>query len=88
MMALSTLLTGLEPLIGQIVRASDPITILVSINRTKHESQLSVTQPITQINLFNNRVLYFLFLLTKTSKLIYINSVTLKSLKKKNFLTI
>lgn len=40
-MCLNTLLTGLEPKLGQIIRASNPLTILEAINRIKRELQLS-----------------------------------------------
>lgn len=39
-MALNTLLTGLEPKIGQIIRASDPDSILTAVARIKRELQL------------------------------------------------
>lgn len=39
-MALNSLLTGLEPKIGQIVRASDPKDILTAVSRIKRELQL------------------------------------------------
>lgn len=40
-MALNTLLTGLEPNLGKIVRAGNPPSILEAINRVKRELQLS-----------------------------------------------
>lgn len=39
-MCLNTLLTGLEPRLGQIIRANNPVTMLDAINRVKRELQL------------------------------------------------
>lgn len=51
-MVLNTLLTGLEPKIGQIVRASDPVDMLTAISRVRRELQLNYfeTQKIGRSN--------------------------------------
>lgn len=51
-MTLNTLLTGLEPKIGQIVRASDPADILTATNRIRRELQLTYfeTQKMNNTN--------------------------------------
>lgn len=50
-MALNTLLTGLEPKVGQIIRASDPDDIITAISRIKRELQLRhfETQKFTSV---------------------------------------
>ncbi|KAJ8948308.1 hypothetical protein NQ318_020795 [Aromia moschata] len=57
-MILNTLLTGLEPKIAHVVRASDPADMLTAINRVRKELQLNYfeTQKLNRINNNNTPV--------------------------------
>ncbi|KAL1493546.1 hypothetical protein ABEB36_009250 [Hypothenemus hampei] len=55
-MTLNTLLTGLEPKIGQIIRASSPNSIVDAVQRIKREMQLSYFED-QRSNIRRNRVI-------------------------------
>ncbi|KAJ8952075.1 hypothetical protein NQ318_010985 [Aromia moschata] len=57
-MILNTLLTGLEPKIAHVVRASDPADMLTAINRVRKELQLNYFETQKQNN--NNRKTFHL----------------------------